>query len=107
MSFNGNKIITTSTGGALICQDEHIKNRTIFLATQAKDKVEFYEHSEIGYNYRMSNILAGIGIGQMKVLEEYIKKKERIMSSIKLFLKKLKVCMFYKNHPMIIVLTIG
>ena len=71
LSFNGNKIITTSAGGALICKDEHIKNKTIFLATQAKNKVEFYEHSEIGYNYRMSNILAGIGIGQMKVLEEY------------------------------------
>ena len=75
LSFNGNKIITTSAGGALICQDRYTKNQAIFLATQAKDKKEFYEHSEVGYNYRMSNILAGIGIGQMKVLEKYVEKR--------------------------------
>ena len=75
LSFNGNKIITTSAGGALICKDEPTKNRTIYLATQAKDKLEFYDHSELGYNYRMSNILAGIGIGQMKVFKDYVKKR--------------------------------
>lgn len=72
LSFNGNKIITTSGGGALISRDKKIKEKAIFLATQAKDKGIDYNHSRIGYNYRMSNILAGIGRGQMKVLNERI-----------------------------------
>ncbi|AXT18569.1 aminotransferase class I/II-fold pyridoxal phosphate-dependent enzyme [Flavobacteriaceae bacterium AU392] len=73
LSFNGNKIITTSGGGALICKNEKLKNRAIFLATQAKDNAVHYQHSEIGYNYRMNNVIAGIGRGQMKVLDEYVK----------------------------------
>ncbi|QDP85829.1 aminotransferase class I/II-fold pyridoxal phosphate-dependent enzyme [Chryseobacterium sp. SNU WT5] len=72
ISFNGNKIITTSGGGALIVKDESLKKRAVFLATQAKDDALHYEHSSIGYNYRMSNISAGIGRGQMEVLEERI-----------------------------------
>lgn len=68
LSFNGNKIITTSGGGALVCHSEEDKVRTIFLATQARDNAPHYQHSEIGYNYRMSNICAGIGRGQMEVL---------------------------------------
>lgn len=72
LSFNGNKIITTSGGGALICKSEADKQKAIFLATQARDQAPHYEHSQIGYNYRMSNILAGIGIGQMEVLEKHI-----------------------------------
>ena len=73
LSFNGNKIITTSGGGAIVCKDEATKKRAIFLATQAKEPHLHYEHEVIGYNYRMSNICAGIGRGQMTVLEDYIK----------------------------------
>lgn len=72
LSFNGNKIITTSGGGAIVCNDEEAKKRAIFLATQAKDDAPHYQHSEIGYNYRMSNVLAGIGRGQMEVLDAHI-----------------------------------
>jgi len=72
LSFNGNKIITTSGGGALVTKDENIKNKAIFLATQARDKAAEYLHSHIGYNYRMSNVLAGIGRGQMTVLNERV-----------------------------------
>ncbi|MEO8933264.1 MAG: DegT/DnrJ/EryC1/StrS family aminotransferase, partial [Xanthomarina sp.] len=72
LSFNGNKIITTSGGGALVSHQIETKNKTIFLATQAKDPGLEYSHSSIGYNYRMSNILAGIGRGQMEVLDSYV-----------------------------------
>lgn len=72
LSFNGNKMITTSGGGAIICKDEETKKRAIFLATQAKESYLHYEHEMIGYNYRMSNICAGIGRGQMTVLEDHI-----------------------------------
>ena len=72
LSFNGNKIITTSGGGALVCKTEKDKQKAIFLATQARDEAPHYQHSEIGYNYRMSNVLAGIGRGQMKVLDTHI-----------------------------------
>ena len=72
MSFNGNKMITTSGGGALICPDETTKKKTMFYATQAREPMPYYLHKEIGYNYRMSNICAGIGRGQMTVLEEHL-----------------------------------
>ena len=72
LSFNGNKIITTSGGGALVCRKQAQKERAIFLSTQARDEAPYYQHSEIGYNYRMSNVSAGIGCGQMEVLEERI-----------------------------------
>ena len=72
LSFNGNKIITTSGGGAIVCHDEVTKKRAIFLATQAKEPYLHYEHETIGFNYRMSNISAGIGRGQMTVLEKHI-----------------------------------
>ena len=72
LSFNGNKIITTSGGGALICNTPEQKNKVIFLSTQAKDDAVHYQHSKIGYNYRMSNVLAGIGRGQMEVLDKHI-----------------------------------
>ena len=68
LSFNGNKIITTSGGGALVCQSAEAKEKIVFLATQARDNAPHYQHSHIGYNYRMSNISAGIGRGQMEVL---------------------------------------
>ena len=72
MSFNGNKMITTSGGGALICPDEATKKKTMFYATQSREPLPYYLHKEIGYNYRMSNICAGIGRGQMTVLEEHL-----------------------------------
>lgn len=72
LSFNGNKMITTSGGGALICPTEAAKNRVMFFATQAREAYPYYQHEEIGYNYRMSNICAGIGRGQMTVLEDHI-----------------------------------
>ncbi|MBQ9666035.1 MAG: aminotransferase class I/II-fold pyridoxal phosphate-dependent enzyme [Bacteroidaceae bacterium] len=73
MSFNGNKMITTSGGGALICPDEESKKRVMFYATQAREPFPYYQHEKIGYNYRMSNICAGIGRGQMAVAEEHIR----------------------------------
>ncbi len=72
LSFNGNKIITTSGGGALICHSESDKKRAIFLATQAKENAVHYEHTQVGYNYRMSNISASIGLGQLEVLSKHI-----------------------------------
>ncbi|MEE4176001.1 MAG: aminotransferase class I/II-fold pyridoxal phosphate-dependent enzyme [Bacteroides sp.] len=72
LSFNGNKIITTSGGGALLSDDEALIKKARFLATQARDPAPHYQHSHIGYNYRMSNVLAGIGRGQMKVLPQRI-----------------------------------
>ncbi len=78
LSFNGNKIITTSGGGALLSEDEQLINRARFLATQARDPAPHYQHSEIGYNYRMSNILAGVGRAQMQVLEERIARRRWI-----------------------------
>lgn len=72
LSFNGNKIITTSGGGALVAQSEEVKQRAVFLSTQARDNAPHYEHSVIGYNYRMSNICAGVGRGQMEVLDKHV-----------------------------------
>ena len=73
MSFNGNKMITTSGGGALICPNEETKKRVMFYATQAREPYPYYQHEKIGYNYRMSNICAGIGRGQMTVVDEHVK----------------------------------
>lgn len=72
LSFNGNKMITTSGGGALICDDEAAKREILFYATQARESYPYYQHEHIGYNYRMSNICAGIGRGQMTVVDEHI-----------------------------------
>lgn len=72
LSFNGNKIITTSGGGALVCRNKELKDRAIFFSTQSRDQAPHYQHSEIGYNYRLSNISAGIGRGQMEVLDRHI-----------------------------------
>ena len=72
LSFNGNKMITTSGGGALIVPDDEAKKRVMFYATQAREPFPYYQHEKIGYNYRMSNICAGIGRGQMTILEEHI-----------------------------------
>jgi dTDP-4-amino-4,6-dideoxygalactose transaminase len=78
LSFNGNKIITTSSGGALVCSSEAAKKRAIFLATQARDDAPHYQHSEVGYNYRLSNISAGIGCGQMEVLDHHVNKRRQM-----------------------------
>lgn len=72
LSFNGNKIITTSGGGAIVTKNKESKDKVIFLSTQARDNAPHYQHSEVGYNYRMSNICAGIGRGQMEVLGEHV-----------------------------------
>ena len=82
-SFNGNKIITTSGGGMLVSDEEALIQKARFLATQARDPARHYQHSEIGYNYRMSNIVAGIGRGQLTVLEEYKQKKNAIYKEYK------------------------
>lgn len=78
LSFNGNKMITTSGGGALVCRTEAEAKRTMFFATQARDNAPHYQHSEIGYNYRMSNICAGIGRGQMLVLDGHVARRREI-----------------------------
>jgi len=78
LSFNGNKIITTSGGGALVCSSEETKKKAVFYATQSRDDAPHYQHSHIGYNYRLSNISAGIGRGQMEVLEEHIELRRKM-----------------------------
>jgi dTDP-4-amino-4,6-dideoxygalactose transaminase len=78
LSFNGNKIITTSGGGALLSDDEVLIKRARFLATQARDPAPHYQHSTIGYNYRMSNIVAGIGRGQLEVLDERVRQRRAV-----------------------------
>ena len=80
-SFNGNKIITTSGGGMLVSDDEEALKRARFLATQAKDPAPYYQHSRIGYNYRMSNILAGIGRAQLQVLDERVEARRAVFSA--------------------------
>ena len=82
-SFNGNKIITTSGGGMLVSDDEEITKQATFLATQARDPARYYQHSQIGYNYRMSNITAGIGRGQLLHLEEHKALKKKIYQQYK------------------------
>ncbi len=86
LSFNGNKIITTSGGGALLSNNEDYIKKARFLATQARDDAPHYQHSHIGYNYRMSNVLAAIGRGQLTVLEERVKQRRRILNFIKIFI---------------------
>ena len=78
LSFNGNKIITTSGGGALVCPNEERAKRALFYATQARERAPHYQHEKTGYNYRMSNICAGIGRGQMFVLDEHIARRREI-----------------------------
>lgn len=78
LSFNGNKMITTSGGGALICPDAETKKRALFFATQAREPFPYYQHEHIGYNYRLSNISAGIGRGQMTILEDHIAHHRRL-----------------------------
>ena len=90
LSFNGNKIITTSGGGALFCDDEETKKRTIFLATQARENAPYYQHETIGFNYRLSNISAGIGRGQMTVLDEHVNHHKHLHALYKTLMKDVK-----------------
>ena len=83
LSFNGNKIITTSGGGALICPNKELGNRVTFYATQARENRPYYYHEVIGYNYRLSNVSAGIGCGQMDVLKEHVARRQEIHSIYK------------------------
>lgn len=87
LSFNGNKIITTSGGGALVSKRKEYKDKSVFLATQARDNAPHYQHSQVGYNYRMSNILAGIGRGQMEVLDDRVNARR---ANFELYVNNLK-----------------
>lgn len=97
-SFNGNKIITTSGGGMLVSNDLERINKVRFWATQSRDKAKHYEHSELGYNYRLSNVSAGIGRGQLKVLSQRVNKKKYIFEYYKRELSKLEGIEFLKPN---------
>ena len=97
LSFNGNKMITTSGGGALICANEESKKEIMFYATQAREGYPYYQHEKIGYNYRMSNICAGIGRGQMTVLDEHIKHHQKLAALYDELFKEVKGITFHKN----------
>ena len=88
-SFNGNKILTTSGGGMLVSSNEEYMKKALFYATQAREQEVYYEHSEYGYNYRMSNVLAAIGVAQMEVIEERVNKKREIFSWYKEYLNEI------------------
>ena len=98
-SFNGNKIITTSSGGAILSKDYDMIEKAKFLATQARDDQPHYEHSEIGYNYRMSNVCAAIGIGQLEVLNERVKKRRYIHDFYNHHLSAFKEINFLEELP--------
>ena len=98
-SFNGNKIVNTSGGGMLVSDDQKLIDTARFLSQQARDDAPHYEHSRIGYNYRMSNILAAIGLGQLKVLDERVKKKRWIFNYYKNALAKINGLEFMKEAP--------
>ena len=97
LSFNGNKIITTSGGGALICPNEDAGKRVTFYATQARENRPYYYHEVIGYNYRLSNVSAGIGCGQMDVLEEHVARRREIHSLYTEGLKDLDNVIVFDN----------
>lgn len=97
LSFNGNKMITTSGGGALVCPDEATRNRVMFFATQAREAFPYYQHDEIGYNYRMSNVCAGIGRGQMTVLDDHIAHHRRLARFYEEAFSDVEGIAFHKN----------
>lgn len=97
LSFNGNKIITTSGGGALICPTEQAAKRVMFYATQSRDQAPHYQHSHIGYNYRLSNVSAGIGRGQMLVLEQHVARRREINNLYRALLKDVPGLSFQTN----------
>lgn len=97
LSFNGNKMITTSGGGALVCPDGESYNRVMYFATQARESYPYYQHTEIGYNYRMSNICAGIGRGQMTVIDEHIRHHQHIAQFYREAFKDVEGIDFHDN----------
>lgn len=97
LSFNGNKMITTSGGGALICENTESKNKIMWYATQARDAYPYYEHTAIGYNYRMSNVCAGIGRGQMTVAQSHIDHHKHIQSLYEKLLSKVQGIQIHKQ----------
>lgn len=97
LSFNGNKMITTSGGGALICRDEEAKREIMFYATQAREAYPYYQHEKIGYNYRMSNICAGIGRGQMTVAEEHIEHHKKVCRLYRELLEEVEGIKLHEN----------
>ena len=97
LSFNGNKMITTSGGGALVCRTEEEAQRTMFFATQARDNAPHYQHSHIGYNYRLSNVSAGIGRGQMLVLDEHVARRREINNLYRELLSAIPGLSFHTN----------
>ncbi len=101
LSFNGNKIITTSGGGALVANTKELKEKAVFLATQARDSAPHYQHSEVGYNYRLSNICAGIGRGQMEVLDAHVALRQQMNAFyINYFKNKADVTVFSEPNDM-------
>jgi len=97
LSFNGNKIITTSGGGALISNEKGLIEKARFLATQARDSAPHYQHSQIGYNYRMSNVLAGIGRGQLEAIEQKVSRRRAINSWYQEILSDTQGILFHTN----------
>ena len=97
LSFNGNKMITTSGGGALVCRDEEAKKEILFYATQARESYPYYQHEHIGYNYRMSNICAGIGRGQMTVIDEHITHHKHVQALYRELLADVKGVTLHEN----------
>lgn len=97
LSFNGNKMITTSGGGALVCRDEEAKKEILFYATQARESYPYYQHEHIGYNYRMSNICAGIGRGQMTVIDEHIAHHKHVQALYRELLADVKGITLHEN----------
>lgn len=97
LSFNGNKMITTSGGGALVCENQQDKQTIMWYATQARDSYPYYHHTAIGYNYRMSNVCAGIGRGQMTVLEDHIRHHQHIAKMYEEGFKDVPGITFHKN----------
>ena len=97
LSFNGNKMITTSGGGALICPDEAMHDRVMWYATQARESYPYYQHEAIGYNYRMSNISAGIGRGQMTVLNDHIRHHQHVQALYRELLKDVEGVTLHEN----------
>lgn len=97
LSFNGNKMITTSGGGALVCRDEEAKKEILFYATQARESYPYYQHEHIGYNYRMSNICAGIGRGQMTVIDEHIAHHKHVQDLYRELLADVKGVTLHEN----------
>ena len=97
LSFNGNKMITTSGGGALVCENAELKNKIMWYATQAREAYQYYQHEEVGYNYRMSNICAGIGRGQMTIANDHIAHHKHVQALYEELLADVEGITLHKN----------